>query len=210
MKRIDLTSQVFGRLTVLSLSSKRSKDGGIYFDCVCTCGNNKTVSSLNLRKGSTKSCGCLARELSSKRAKAIFTKPKTQCLVDGCESTTEKGGKGLCGKHAQRMRRHGDVNFVTSESQRRLLSREAQIKNILEVKPTTYRKFLGRHEHRVVAEQMIGRSLTSDDHVHHKDGNKHNNDPSNLEVMTRSEHLKLHAEERRKNKCNSEPIKPEQ
>ena len=28
--------------------------------------------------------------------------------------------------------------------------------------------------------------------VHHKDGNKRNNDPANLEVMTRSEHAKHH------------------
>ena len=140
----------------------------------------------------------LAKELSSKRAKEIFTKPKVKCYVDGCQNDTSKGGKGLCGKHAQRMRRYGDVNFVTSEDQRRLLSRESQLKNVFEIKPTTYRKFLGKHEHRVVAEKMIGRKLKNDEHVHHKDGNKHNNNPSNLEVMTRIDHLKLHAAERKK------------
>lgn len=57
---------------------------------------------------------------------------------------------------------------------------------------TGYRKYYGRHEHRVVAEQMLGRPLQPGEIVHHIDGNKRNNDPSNLQVMTQSEHIKLH------------------
>lgn len=55
-----------------------------------------------------------------------------------------------------------------------------------------YVKRGGRHEHRVVAEEMLGRPLRKGEIVHHKDGNKHNNDPSNLEVMTQSEHMREH------------------
>ena len=58
--------------------------------------------------------------------------------------------------------------------------------------PNGYVKLYGRHEHRVVAEEMIGRKLRPDEVVHHIDGNKSNNDPSNLMVMTQSEHIKLH------------------
>lgn len=47
-------------------------------------------------------------------------------------------------------------------------------------------------EHRLIAEDMIGRALTSKEIVHHIDGNKQNNDPSNLQIMSRSEHVKLH------------------
>lgn len=39
------------------------------------------------------------------------------------------------------------------------------------------------YEHRVVAEAMIGRRLSDDEMVHHRDGNKANNDPSNLKVV---------------------------
>jgi hypothetical protein len=55
-----------------------------------------------------------------------------------------------------------------------------------------YTKVNGKHQHRVVMEKIIGRPLTSDEIVHHKDGNKRNNAPDNLEVMTRKEHIREH------------------
>jgi hypothetical protein len=51
----------------------------------------------------------------------------------------------------------------------------------------------GRLHHVVVMEKIIGRSLMANECVHHKDENKSNNDPSNLELMTRSEHSRHHA-----------------
>ena len=55
----------------------------------------------------------------------------------------------------------------------------------------------GRMVHRVVAEEAIGRPLRGDEVVHHLDHNKHNNDPSNLEVMSRASHTSLHRKENR-------------
>ena len=49
------------------------------------------------------------------------------------------------------------------------------------------------YEHILVAEKKIGRLLdTSTEVVHHKDGNRLNNDPDNLEVQTRQKHSKRH------------------
>ena len=60
-------------------------------------------------------------------------------------------------------------------------------------KRTTYKKFNNRLEHRVVAEQMLGRKLRPGEVVHHIDGNRQNNTPSNLMVFKNSsEHLKYH------------------
>lgn len=49
------------------------------------------------------------------------------------------------------------------------------------------------YTHRRIMENHLGRRLKSSEHVHHKDGNKLNNDIDNLEVITQHEHLRNHA-----------------
>jgi hypothetical protein len=58
-----------------------------------------------------------------------------------------------------------------------------------------YVKVNGRHEHRSVAEQKLGRPLMPGEIVHHKDSNKKNNSPDNLEVIRQPEHVRLHIRE---------------
>lgn len=54
-----------------------------------------------------------------------------------------------------------------------------------------------RHVHTVIAElHILGRPIYSDEVVHHKDGNKLNNDIANLEVMNRAAHSSLHRKEK--------------
>lgn len=47
-------------------------------------------------------------------------------------------------------------------------------------------------EHRLVYESVFG-SIPKGYHIHHKDENKLNNDPDNLECLTQAEHAKLHS-----------------
>lgn len=47
-------------------------------------------------------------------------------------------------------------------------------------------------EHRVIMEMFIGRYLTKDEIIHHKNGIKHDNRLSNLEITTNAEHTRLH------------------
>lgn len=63
MKRIDLTGQRFGRLTVLDYN------GSCRWKCVCDCGNIVYPLAGNLVKGDIKSCGCYRREVSSTQHK---------------------------------------------------------------------------------------------------------------------------------------------
>ena len=50
----------------------------------------------------------------------------------------------------------------------------------------------GRRLHDIIAEMKIGRPLSKDEIVHHLDGDKLNNHPNNLVVMTRGQHTTLH------------------
>jgi DNA-binding NarL/FixJ family response regulator len=47
-------------------------------------------------------------------------------------------------------------------------------------------------EHRYIMEQYLGRELSRNEVVHHKDGQKDNNEIENLEVMDLSEHSRQH------------------
>lgn len=47
-------------------------------------------------------------------------------------------------------------------------------------------------EHRIVIENMLGRILSVNEIIHHIDGDGKNNCPGNLEVMSKSEHARMH------------------
>ncbi|MDY3972347.1 MAG: HNH endonuclease [Clostridia bacterium] len=51
-------------------------------------------------------------------------------------------------------------------------------------------------EHVLVMESLIGRHLTKDECVHHKNRIKSDNRKENLQLMTKSEHMSLHSKER--------------
>lgn len=67
MKRVDMIGKKFGRLTVTKLSNKTSgKRKRLLYLCDCDCGTkNIEVMGEKLRRGTTKSCGCLAKEIAS-------------------------------------------------------------------------------------------------------------------------------------------------
>lgn len=64
---IDISGQVFGRLTVIERSGTVKKQAT--WVCMCSCDNKKIVcTGHNLRNGHTKSCGCLGKEGIIKRS----------------------------------------------------------------------------------------------------------------------------------------------
>lgn len=63
-KTREIIGEVFGRLEV---KAKVKIDNKTYYECECICGNIKTLTKTRLLNGDTKSCGCLQKELVSKR-----------------------------------------------------------------------------------------------------------------------------------------------
>jgi len=75
-KRIDLTGQKFGRLTVLRFHGQNRHNQATWL-CRCSCGVEKVIQSQSLRNGSSKSCGCLRIDRGRALGKANRTHGKT-------------------------------------------------------------------------------------------------------------------------------------
>lgn len=65
-KRLELTGQTFGQLTVQWFS--HIGPGGSYWNCKCECGTVKVVAANALTRGKTVSCGCHKRRLTRERS----------------------------------------------------------------------------------------------------------------------------------------------
>ena len=60
--RENLTGRKFGRLLVIEFKRLRNENIPEWV-CLCECGNEKVIRSSSLKNGSTKSCGCLQKEI---------------------------------------------------------------------------------------------------------------------------------------------------
>jgi hypothetical protein len=59
-RSLELIGLRFGRLTVISKAENRNHS--TRWNCLCDCGELKTVYGSNLTMGYTKSCGCIQKE----------------------------------------------------------------------------------------------------------------------------------------------------
>ena len=60
----DITGQTFGRLTVIGFVGMIT-NGLTMWLCICDCGSETIVVKASLNNGSTKSCGCLHKEITA-------------------------------------------------------------------------------------------------------------------------------------------------
>ena len=103
-KRVDLTGQKFGRLTVLEFAG-HNKHGSALWKCRCDCGNYKIAATKLLRDGHTSSCGCYRKEVSKRlntihgirytRINRIYSSMKQRCYNPKCDEYYSYGGRGI-------------------------------------------------------------------------------------------------------------------
>lgn len=103
MGMIDISGQTFGRL--VAIKRVETIRGQAAWLCQCSCGNKTIAPGHDLRRGSTKSCGCLAAELSSQRLKKhgmtktrlfrIWTSMISRCGSKSNSAYENYGGRGI-------------------------------------------------------------------------------------------------------------------
>ena len=76
MSVIDLTNQQFGLLTVIQRDFNPHNGREAWWLCQCQCGNQKAVRGSDLRRGRTKSCGCLSKVQAKENIKIAQAKNK--------------------------------------------------------------------------------------------------------------------------------------
>lgn len=99
----DLTGKTFGRWTVLEKTRKQQRNQ-VYL-CRCECGNMREVTQSNLTQGKSQSCGCLQKELTSKRFTThgmrksrlydIYANMKARCTNPNNKRYDSYGGRGI-------------------------------------------------------------------------------------------------------------------
>jgi hypothetical protein len=62
----NISGNIYGRLKVLTFSHTAS-NGAAYWTCICDCGTIVTTKAARLKSGKTVSCGCYAREVTTRR-----------------------------------------------------------------------------------------------------------------------------------------------
>lgn len=125
-----------------------------------------------------------------------------KCAVSGC--VNEARAKGFCPTHLYRLKKFGSVLENLPVTLKKTGERNGRWKGGQMVDKKTGRVLIytpghpaainGRYvyRYRLVVEKRLGRFLKPDEHIHHINGIKDDDRDENLQVMSGSEHAKLH------------------
>ena len=122
---------------------------------------------------------CSKHYLRLKRHGDVLERPKrtkNKCSIEDCDRLCV--GRGFCRKHYGRVRKHGNPHIVLhAPSGSGFITRDGY--KIISINGKS------QAEHRFVMELLLGRDLTSQESIHHKNGIKNDNRIENLELWSR-------------------------
>lgn len=132
-----------------------------------------------------------------------------RCHPGGSAKTGEDRKCEVCGQSvyvggAQLKRYVGGGTYCSRKCTRKgLKGRKFRLKKKETTRYTTQAGYVlvkvGIHEwefeHRLVVEKRLGRKLQKDETVHHINQIRNDNRPSNLEVLSRTEHMRMHGKQ---------------
>jgi hypothetical protein len=204
-KLIDLTGQVFYSWTVIG-RAPTIKNGHVMWLCRCVCGTEKHVEGNRLKDQNSKSCGCVYRAIRAARLPDLTGKVfgrwtvirqaekqgTTRMWLCRCECGVEKAVKGFsltygesrscgCLKREQQSSRRGPKSSQWKGGRQKNINGYALIHapNHPNTKKSGYIL-----EHVYIMSEILGRPLTKDETVHHRNGIRDDNKPENLELWT--------------------------
>lgn len=98
---INYARQVFGRLTVIEPLYDRGGRFSSIWICKCSCGNETRVDINNVKRGRTKSCGCIHKEAVTKHGMSRTVEHAAwRAMLDRCYREQNReyhryGGRGI-------------------------------------------------------------------------------------------------------------------
>lgn len=117
-----------------------------------------------------------------------YSRTSRVCEVDGCDKSSDNGGRGMCSMHYSRYKTEGSPGEAAPRQAAfgRGCINTAGYRTVscpieFAAMATRQRRVL---EHRLIVARRLGRPLFAHETVHHRNGDRLDNRPGNLELFT--------------------------
>lgn len=110
-------------------------------------------------------------------------KYNSKCSVDGCQEMASN--LELCPRHYRILKRRGTTSPARAKNGTPSVNKHGYVTLGPNHPDNPYGEKV--YEHRIVMEKILGRQLVDKENVHHKNGNRSDNRPENLELWSTSQ-----------------------
>lgn len=118
--KVDIVGNKYADLIVIS--EAYTKNGHIFWNCLCKCGNTKAIDGTKLKNGHTKSCGCLKAEIGAHLIHGKTGTPEHRIwahMRQRCDNPSDHAYENYGGRGITVCRRWNDFeNFLADMGER--------------------------------------------------------------------------------------------